>query len=234
MDEGPVLADTSDMARYGLVVLVLTAAACGGAVIDHGDGHGGGANPPGMGGSAGATGGVGGSAGAISGAGGSAGTSSTGAGGGAGTSSVGATGTFPTQLQNGADVLWGGVTIAEDRPGLERQVDGAAQALIKQGWVRSEFALYQTASHFIQAAVHDMGSSANAQAYFLCARPPLRQTVNGRENLVIDMGLATAYAALGQSGRYIIEASIDDRSDGAKMELKLFCEMIAGPLAGSV
>jgi hypothetical protein len=79
-----------------------------------------------------------------------------------------------------------------------------------------------------------MGSSANAQAYFVHALPPLRQTVNGRENLVIDMGLATAYAVLGQSGRYIVEASIDDRSDGAKIEIELFCMTIAGPLAGSV
>jgi hypothetical protein len=66
-DEGPVLAHSCDMIRYGLAAFLLVAAACGGAVNDQSNGVGGGANAGGAGGGAGATGGSSGATGGASG-----------------------------------------------------------------------------------------------------------------------------------------------------------------------
>jgi len=42
------------------------------------------------------------------------------------------------------------------------------------------------------------------------------------DNVVLDMGLATAYATKAFTGRFYIELSIDEKSDPGKESIKLF------------
>jgi len=120
----------------------------------------------------------------------------------------------------------GEARLISEEGGLYAQIDGAAPKYIERGWTRSVYAEYRQGSRNIQVAVHDMGDEVNALSIYNNDLPPAREPVADRDNLVLDVGLATSYAAKAYAGTYYIELSIDEKSDPAKQSLKLFATQI--------
>lgn len=111
----------------------------------------------------------------------------------------------------------GSPTVVETDTSLYDQIDGAAPKYIDRGWVGSTYASYHhgTDPNSIQVAIHDMGNADNAQSLFNFDLPVSRVPIDSLANAVVDMGLPGAYVAKAQANRYVIEVSIDDRSDAA-------------------
>ncbi|MBI5548464.1 MAG: hypothetical protein HY901_31665, partial [Deltaproteobacteria bacterium] len=120
----------------------------------------------------------------------------------------------------------GEARLISEESGLYAQIDGAAPKYIDRGWTRSVYAEFRQGSRTIQVAIHDMGTEANAQSLYTYDLPPAREPVGERDNLVLDVGLATSYAAKAFAETYYIELSIDEKSDPAKQSLKLFASQI--------
>src|SRR6202142_984420 len=102
---------------------------------------------------------------------------------------------LPADNEVGTWVQTGGVELITDQTGLYNRVDGAAPKYIDRGWVSSVYVNYSQGSRTIQVAIHDMGNDADAQAIYNFALPPARLPIPGLPNAVVDMGLASAYAA---------------------------------------
>jgi hypothetical protein len=116
----------------------------------------------------------------------------------------------------------GEARMVAEETALYNQIDGAAPKYIDRGWSRSVYAEFRQGSRTIQVAIHDMTSESNAEGIFSYDLPAARQKLAGRDNVVLDMGLATAYATKAHTDRFYIELSIDEKSDAAKESLKLF------------
>jgi len=129
---------------------------------------------------------------------------------------------LPADKEVGDWTRSGQARLISEESGLYAQIDGAAPKYIDRGWSRSVYAEYRQGSRNIQVAIHDMASDTNALSLYDYDLPPAREPVADRENLVVDVGLATSYAAKAYTGTYFIELSIDEKSDAAKQSLKLF------------
>ncbi|HEY3352391.1 MAG TPA: DUF6599 family protein [Polyangia bacterium] len=129
---------------------------------------------------------------------------------------------LPSDREVGDWTRVGQARLIREESGLYQQIDGAAPKYIDRGWQRSVYAEYRQGSRGIQVAIHDMGTESSSQNIYNYDLPPAREPVIGRDNLVIDVGLATAYAAKAHFGQFYIELSIDEKSDAAKQSLKLF------------
>jgi hypothetical protein len=110
--------------------------------------------------------------------------------------------------------------VITDEAGLFNQIDGAAPKYIDYGWMESVYATYQQGDETILVAIHDMGTSSNAQALFNYELPPDRTTLS--PNSVLDVGGATAYATYSWTGALEVEASISDKTDASKASLLAF------------
>lgn len=129
---------------------------------------------------------------------------------------------LPADREVGDWSLAGAARMISEESGLYQQIDGAAPKYIDRGWVRSVYAEYRQGGRTIQVAIHDLGTEANAQGLFDFDLPPAREPVADRDNLVIDVGLASSYATKAWTGSFFLELSIDEKSDAAKQSLKLF------------
>ncbi len=135
---------------------------------------------------------------------------------------------LPVTNEIGTWALSGTPTIISSDTGLYNQIDGAAPKYIDRGWISSVYATYQQGGSSIQVAIHNMGSVDDAQALYQFDLPVSRMAINtlpdGNVNAVVDMGLPNAYAAEAyvDKGQYLIEVSIDDRSDAALAYIKTF------------
>lgn len=139
---------------------------------------------------------------------------------------------LPASNEIGTWTLSGAPVPISTDTALYNQIDGAAPKYIERGWVASVYATYQQGGSSIQIALHDMGSDGFAQSIFNYDLPVAREEISwvkdpknpsaSPPNAVIDLGLATAYAAKAITDRYYIEVSIDDRSDAAKVYIKTF------------
>jgi hypothetical protein len=127
---------------------------------------------------------------------------------------------LPANNEVGQWVQSGTPNVITDEGMLYSQIDGAAPKYIDHGWVESVYASYQQASEIIQVAIHDMGSSANAQALFNYELPPDHQTLAA--NSVLDLGGTTAYATYSYTDRFVIELSISDKTDASKSSILIF------------
>jgi hypothetical protein len=121
----------------------------------------------------------------------------------------------PANYEIGTWTLDGNPTVADNDTKLYNQIDGAAPKYIDRGWVGSVYASYQQGANTVQVAVHDMGSSANAQELYTFDLPISSAQIGNLPNAVVDLGLPNAYVAEAYAGSYCIEVSIDDRSDPA-------------------
>ncbi|MBN1959722.1 MAG: hypothetical protein JW841_02145 [Deltaproteobacteria bacterium] len=113
-------------------------------------------------------------------------------------------------------------TVVSQESGLYLQIDGAAPKYIDRGWVRSVFAEYQQGSLTMRVWVHDMGSKENAQKIYDDDRPASLETFAGKNNIVLDIGLATSYAIKAYVDSFYIELSIDDKSETGKSSINIF------------
>jgi hypothetical protein len=137
---------------------------------------------------------------------------------------------LPASNEIGSWTLSGTPVLISTDTALYNQIDGAAPKYIERGWVASVYATYQQSGGSIQVALHNMGGPEFAQSIFNFDLPVAREEISydtknptvKTPNAVIDLGLATAYAAKAYTGQYYIEVSIDDRSDAAKVYLKTF------------
>jgi hypothetical protein len=105
---------------------------------------------------------------------------------------------------------------------LYNQIDGGASKYIDRGWKGSAYATYIKEPLSVQVAVHDMGEPENAQSIYNFDLPVSRVAIEGYPDAVVNMGLPAAYQGIAFVGRYYIEVSTDDRSDGALNSIKLF------------
>lgn len=129
---------------------------------------------------------------------------------------------LPADREVGDWVRAGEVRVVSEESGLYAAIDGAAPKYIDRGWTRSVFAEYHQGSRVIQVAIHDMGVEANADAIFSYDLPPARERVGDRDDVVLDVGLATSFAVKAHSTGFYFELSIDEKSDAAKQSIKLF------------
>lgn len=113
-------------------------------------------------------------------------------------------------------------TMVSEESGLYAQINGAAPKYIDRGWVRSVFVEYRQGSRNIQISIHDMGDPGQSKDIYDYDLPAARESVEDRDNIVLDLGLATSYAIKANEGSFYIELSIDEKSDPAKQSLKLF------------
>ena len=127
---------------------------------------------------------------------------------------------LPANSEVGQWAQSGTPNVITDEAGLFNQIDGAAPKYIDHGWVESVYASYQQASEIIQVAIHDLGSSANAQALFNYELPPDHQTLSSSS--VLDLSGTTAYATYSWTSRFVIELSISDKTDASKSSIVIF------------
>ncbi len=133
---------------------------------------------------------------------------------------------LPADREIGDWSLSGAARLISEESGLYQQIDGAAPKYLDRGWVRSVYAEFRQSGRTIQVAIHDLANEANARGLFDFELPPAREPVAKREDVVIDLGLASSYAAKAWMGSYFLELSIDDRSDASKQSLELFSVQI--------
>lgn len=129
---------------------------------------------------------------------------------------------LPADREVGDWTRSGEARLVSEETGLYAQIDGAAPRYLDRGWVKSVFSEYRQGGRTLQVSVHDLGSEANARALFDFDLPPARESIDGREDAVLDLGLATSYAVRAVIGTYYLELSIDEKSDAARESLKLF------------
>ncbi len=133
---------------------------------------------------------------------------------------------LPVTNEIGNWALSGTPTIVSNDTALYNQIDGGAPKYIDRGWISSVYATYQQGGSSIQVAIHNMGTADFAQGLYQFDLPVSRLTLNtlpdGTVNAVVDMGLPSAYAAEAVVDQYVIEVSIDDRSDAALAYIKTF------------
>ena len=113
-------------------------------------------------------------------------------------------------------------TVLKSDTDLYTQIDGGAPKYIDRGWVSSTYATYNQDGLTMQVAIHDMGTSENAQAIYNYDLPVSRIGINEPSSAVVDMGLPTAYRSIAYLGQYYIEVGIDDHSDAALVSIKSF------------
>lgn len=135
-------------------------------------------------------------------------------------------GMLPADLEVDAWVRTASPTLLKTDAELYNQIDGGAPKYIDHGWQGSSYVAYGQAGQIVYVAIHDMGSTDNAQAIFNRYMPPSRVALTGFDSAVVDTGLATAYAGTAFAGRYYIEVSIDDRSDAALASVQAFLRAI--------
>jgi hypothetical protein len=129
---------------------------------------------------------------------------------------------LPGDKEVGSWALSGQARQISEESGLFAQIDGAAPKYIDRGWARGVYGEFKQGSRTIQVAIHDMGSELNSEQIFDYDLPPAREAVAGRTDVVLDVGLATSYAAKAHLKTFYIELSIDEKSDAAKQSLTLF------------
>ena len=140
---------------------------------------------------------------------------------------------LPADREVGDWTRSGAARLVSEETGLFAQIDGAAPRYIDRGWVKSVFVTYQQGGRTLNVAIHDLGTDANARALYEFDLPPAREQVDGRENVVLDLGLATSFAVRAVLGSYYVEASIDEKSDPARQSLKLFALQILDRSTGA-
>ncbi len=133
---------------------------------------------------------------------------------------------LPADKEVGDWAKTGAAQLISEESGLYAQIDGAAPKYIDRGWVKSVYAEYRQGGRTLRVAIHDLGTEASALSLYDFDLPPAREPVEGHEGLVLDLGLATAYAAKAHTGSYYLELSIDEKSDAAKASLQLFAIQI--------
>lgn len=133
---------------------------------------------------------------------------------------------LPADKEVGDWTRAGAARLVSEETGLYAQIDGAAPRYIDRGWVKSVFVTYQQGGRTMNVAIHDLGSDSNANALFQFDLPPAREAIDGRQDVVLDLGLATSFAVRAVLGSYYLEASIDEKSDAARQSIKLFALQI--------
>lgn len=136
------------------------------------------------------------------------------------TTSSAVVGMLPADDEVGQWIQSGVPNVITDEAGLFNQVDGAAPKYIDHGWTESVYATYQQGQETLFVAIHDMGTSTNAQALFNYELPPDHQTLSS--NSVLDLSGAAAYATYSWTGAMVIEASISDKTDASRASLLAF------------
>ena len=132
------------------------------------------------------------------------------------------TGMLPANNEVAGWVRVGTPTVISNDTDLYNQIDGGAPKYIDRGWVGSAYAEYSQDGISMQVAIHDMGSDANAQSLFSYELPASNQPIQGNSNSVLDTGLPAAYASESILGRFVIEVSIDARSDASLAAIEAF------------
>lgn len=140
---------------------------------------------------------------------------------------------LPADEEVGAWVRSGTPRLVSEESGLYAQIDGAAPKYIDRGWEESVFAEYRQAGRSLQVAVHDMGTEAHARDLFSFDLPPAREPVGGRDDVVLDIGLASSYAVKAVSGSFYFELSIDEKSDAAKQSIRIFALQVLDRAEGA-
>jgi len=133
---------------------------------------------------------------------------------------------LPADNEVGTWVQTGGVSLITDQTGLYNRIDGGAPKYIDRGWVSSVYVNYSQGSRTIQVAIHDMGNDGDALAIYNFALPPARLAIPGLANAVVDLGLASAYAAYAHVNRFYIEISITEKDDASLTTIELFSTQI--------
>lgn len=129
---------------------------------------------------------------------------------------------LPADKEVGDWTRSGEARMVSDETALYAQIDGAAPRYIDRGWVKSVFSEYRSGGRTLQVTVHDMGTETNARAIFQFDLPPARETIGGKDTVVLDLGLAASYAVRAVLGSYYLELSIDEKADAARQSLRLF------------
>lgn len=133
---------------------------------------------------------------------------------------------LPADREVGDWTRAGEARMISDENGLYAQIDGAAPRYLDRGWVKSVFVEYRQGGRTVTVAIYDLGTDANAQALYDFDLPPAREAVEGRNNVVLDLGLATAYAVKAVLGTFYLELTVDEKSDAARQSIKLFALQI--------
>ena len=115
---------------------------------------------------------------------------------------------------------------------LFNQIDGAAPKYTDQGWVGSSYSTYSQNGIDLSVAIHDMGEPENAEAIFNAYLPVHRETVDGRANTAVDLGLPTGYESTAFLSHYYVELMIDDRSDSGLTSIEAFTVKVLDRGAG--
>jgi hypothetical protein len=118
--------------------------------------------------------------------------------------------------------LVGAPAVIASDTALYNQIDGGAPKYLDRGWKSGAYATYQRGASSLQVAVHDMGTSDNAESIFQLDLPVSRVQIDNLANTAVDTTLPTAYFAEAFAGQYYIEISVDDRSDAALTDLERF------------
>jgi hypothetical protein len=114
------------------------------------------------------------------------------------------------------------IQLVTDLTAFYNRIDGGAPKFIDRGWVSSVYATYSDRTRVIYVAIYDMGSSVNAQSIYSYSMPSASQSISGRDNAVLDLGLSSVYAAYAYVDRFYIELNISDKSDTALDAIELF------------
>ncbi|MGA7740311.1 MAG: hypothetical protein ABSF35_07770 [Polyangia bacterium] len=133
---------------------------------------------------------------------------------------------LPADNEVGTWVQTGGVSLITDQTGLYNKIDGGAPKYIDRGWVASVYVNYSQGSRVIQVTISDMGTDANAEGIYNFALPAARLAIPGLTNAVVDMGLASAYAAYAYLDHFYIEINISAKDDPSLTSIELFMNEI--------
>ena len=140
---------------------------------------------------------------------------------------------LPADREVGDWTRSGEARMISDETSLYAQIDGAAPRYLDRGWVKSVFVEYRQGGRTVTVAIHDLGTDANARTLYDFDLPPARESVEGRPNVVLDLGLATSYAVKAVLGTYYLELAIDEKSDAARQSIKLFALQILDRSTGA-
>lgn len=140
---------------------------------------------------------------------------------------------LPADREVGDWTRSGEARMISDETSLYAQIDGAAPRYLDRGWMKSVFVEYRQGGRTVTVSIHDLGTDANARTLYDVDLPPAREAVEGRPNVVLDLGLATSYAVKAVLGTYYLELAIDEKSDAARQSIKLFAIQILDRSTGA-
>lgn len=140
---------------------------------------------------------------------------------------------LPADREVGDWTRAGEARMISEETGLYAQIDGAAPRYLDRGWVKSVYVEYRQGGRTVTVAIHDLGTEGNSRALYDFDLPPARESVEGRDNVVLDLGLTTSYAVKAVLGTFYLELAIDEKSDAARQSVKLFALQILDRSTGA-